>query len=85
MNDMELGDIVHEMLPAESKLSINRCCSTFQERPSFGLILGHIGMRVVEVGNGHDPVVDPHVRHYVEQRNSLKSYFGACVPERSHR
>ena len=38
-------------------------------------------MRVVEVGDGHDPVVHPQIWYCVEQHDSLRSYFRAYVPE----
>ncbi len=65
VNDVEFGNVVHEMLATEPELAINCCRSAFQERPSLGLVFGNVGMRVVEVGYGHDPVIHPDVRHHV--------------------
>ena len=85
VNDMELGDVVHEMLATKPKFAIDRCRGAFQERPSLRLVLRDIGVRVMEVGDRYDPVVDPHVRHHVQQRDGFNSELCACVPESNER
>ena len=82
MNNMEISNIMHKMLPRKSKIPpINRGSRTFQERPGLGFIFRDIWVPVVEVGDGHDPVIHPQVWYRAEQHDSLRSYFRVYVPE----
>lgn len=81
MDDVVLGDVVHEVLAAEAEFAIHGRRGAFQERPGLGLVFGYVRVRVVEVGDGYDPVVHPHVRQHVEQRDGFEADLCACVPE----
>ena len=59
MNDMEFGNVMHEMLATKTKLAVNGRGGAFQECPSLRLVFGNVGVRMMEVGDGYDPVVYP--------------------------
>ena len=79
MNDVEFDDVVKHMLADEAKFSIHGGSSAFQEGPSFGLEFRKVGMRVVQVGDGDNPMVDPHIRLKVEERNDWEANLHRCV------
>lgn len=64
--DVEFGYVMHEMLTAKPEFAINRCGGAFQECPGFRLVFGDVGMGVMEICDGYDPVVDPHIWHHVQ-------------------
>lgn len=66
MNNMGIGNILHKLLPRKSNIPINPGSRTFQERPGLGFIFRDIWVRVVEVGDGHDPVAHLQVWYRVE-------------------
>lgn len=57
VDDVEFSNVVHEMLTAETKFAINRCRGAFQECPGLWLVFGDVGMGMMEVGDGYDPVI----------------------------
>ena len=59
VNDMEFGNVMHQMLATKTKFSVNGRRGAFQECPGLGLVLWDIGVRMMEVGDGYDPVVNP--------------------------
>ena len=61
MNDVELDNVVEHVLADEAELAVDSGGGPFEERPGFGFKFWKIGMRVVKIGDGHDPVIDPHV------------------------
>ena len=81
VNNVEISNVVHQMLPGKPKISINRRSGAFQERPSLGLVLRYVGMGMMQVCDGDDPVVDPQIRHYIQQQNGFGSDYSACVPK----
>ena len=75
---MVLGNVVHQMLSTETKFAIDGCSGALQESPGLRLVLGDVGVGVVEVGNGHDPVVNPHIRHHVQEADGFPSDVLCC-------
>lgn len=61
MDDVVFDDVVEDMLADEPKLAIDCGSGSLEEGPGLGFEFGEIGMRVVEIGNGYDPVIYPHV------------------------
>lgn len=59
MNDVVIGDIMHEMLAGEAKVAVDCRCCALQECPGFRFVLRHLRMCMVQVGNRHDPVIHP--------------------------
>lgn len=70
MNNVEICDVVHKVLSAESKTTVNSCCSTFNERPCFRFVFWYIGMCMMEVGHSHNPVVGLEARLGPEYQSS---------------
>lgn len=67
VDDVEVGDVVHQVLAAEPEAAVDRGRGALEEGPGFGLVFGDVGVGVVKVGDGYDPVVDPHVWLDVEE------------------
>ena len=67
VNNMEISNVVHKMLSTKPKISINCRSGAFQECPSLRLVLGYVGMGMMKVCDGDDPVVDPQIRHNIQQ------------------
>ena len=63
MYDVKLGNFVPEMLTAKTKFAINCCRGAC---PGLRLIFGDVGVGVMELGDGYDPVVNPHIWHHVQ-------------------
>ena len=61
MDDVKLDDAVEDMFPDEAELAIDGGCGALQEGPGLGVVFGQLGVRVMEVCDGDDPVVDPHI------------------------
>ena len=80
MDDMKIGNVVHEMLPREAKISIDGRGGAFEERPGIRRVLGDGGERVVQVGDCDDPVVHPEVGlDIVEEDNGKRCESGGVV------
>ena len=58
---MEFDDVVKHVLADKTKLTIDGGCGPLEEGPGFGFEFGQTRMRVVEIRNGNDPVIDPHI------------------------
>lgn len=61
MDDMEFDDAMENMLANPAKFAVDCCCGTLEESPGLGFEFGQRGVRVMEIGDGHDPVVDPYI------------------------
>lgn len=84
VNDVEVGNVMHQMLTTETEPAIDCCRGAFKERPRLWLVFRDVWVRMMEVGYGYDPVVDPHVGHNIQQRNGFQSNLGARVPKSNH-
>lgn len=78
---MVINDVVEQNTANPAKVTVNRGKSTLDERPGLSIVVVHLGVVVVEVGDGHKPVVNPEVRHKVQQRNGLPANDGASGVE----
>ena len=78
---MELGNVMHEMLATKTEFAINCCRGAFQECPGLRLVFRDVGVCMVEVGDGYDPMIHPHIRHHIQQRDNSKSDPSACIPK----
>ena len=67
VNIMKISDVVHKMLSAKPKISINRRSGAFQECPSLRLVLGYVGVGMMQVCDGDNPVIDPQIWHNIQQ------------------
>lgn len=47
MDDVEVGDVMHEVLATEAQASVDGSCGTFQECPCFWFVFWYLGMGVV--------------------------------------
>lgn len=68
---MVIDNVVEKDAADPAEVTVNRSEGTLDEGPSLSFIVVNLGVVVVEVGDGHKPVVDPEVRHEVQQGNSL--------------
>ena len=80
MNYVKFDDIVHHVLAGERKLAIHSRGRAFQKRPCFRLVFGELRVRVVQVGDHDDPVVDPHPGDDVEENDHAGADLGPGVP-----
>ena len=80
---MEFDNIVHHVLANPAHFAIDCRSSTPEESPSFWLILWDIRVGMVEISDGDNPVIDPHVRDNVEQTDVLTAEYGAGIPQRA--
>lgn len=81
MDDVELDNAMENMFPDEAELTIDRGRGTLQEGPGLGFVFGQLRVRVMEVGDGDDPVIDPHIRLQIYESDGTKAEGGACKPE----
>ena len=59
VNDMEFGNVMHEMLATKTKLAVNGCGGAFQKGPGLRLVFRNFWVCMVKVGDGYDPVLYP--------------------------
>lgn len=78
VDDVVISNVVHQMLATEAEIAVNGCSGTLQESPGLRFVLGDVGVGVVEVGDGDNPVVDPHIRHHVQKADSFPSNVLCC-------
>ena len=79
VDDVEFDDVVEHVLADEAKLSVNSSRSTFKEGPRFGLEFGKVGMCMVKISDGDDPVIDPHIGLEIKESNHMEADLGGCV------
>ena len=85
VDDMEFGNVLHQVLAIKIEFAVDGCGGAFQEFLSLRLVSGNVGVRMVEVDDGYDPVLYPYVRHHVQQSDSFQSDLCSCVPESDQR
>lgn len=85
VDDMEFGNVMHQVLATKTEFAVNCRGGAFQECPSLRFVFGNVGERMMEVGDGYDSVVYPYVRHHVEQSDSFQSDLCSCIPENNER
>ena len=66
VDDMIVDNVVEEETAAPAKAAVNGGCCPLEEGPRLGFELWQIWVGVMEVCDGDDPMIDPHVRHNVE-------------------
>ena len=81
VNNVRISNFMHRMLATKAKVPINRCRGALKESPGLWLVFGNFGVCVMEICDCYNPVIDPEIRHPMEQRNGSISKDGACVPQ----
>lgn len=61
VDDVELDYAVEDVFADEAEFAVDCGGGTLQKGPGLLVIFGNFRMCVVEVGDGDDPVVDPHI------------------------
>lgn len=76
VNDVGVDDAVEEVTADEAKVAVDGGEGTLDEGPVLGVEVGNVGVGVVEVGDGDQPVVDPEVGLAVHQEHHLPADHG---------
>ena len=64
---------MEEMRTDETKVTINGCRRAAQKSPSLARVLGYILVRVMQIGDHDDEVVDHAPRHDVDPEDQFKT------------
>lgn len=70
---MIIEDVVEEVSSDKAEMEIHGRGRTFDEGPSIGLELRKLGMGVVEIGDGDNPVIKPEVWKQVEWQSHYQA------------
>ena len=81
MDDVKVSNAVHQVLSSKAEVAVDGGRGATEESPGLWLVFGDVGVSVVEVGDGDDPVVDPHVRLTIESEDHGPADQGADVPD----
>ena len=73
MRNMITRDVVEEMRTDDAKVSVNSRRRTTQKSPALARVLGHILVRVVQICDHDDEVVDHAPRDEVEPEDQFKA------------
>lgn len=71
VDNVVIDNVVEKYTADPAEVTVNRGEGSLDKGPSLSFVVVNLGVVVVEVGDGHKPVVNPEVRHEVQQGNSL--------------
>ena len=70
VDNVLVNDAVEEVLANKAKVTVDGSESSLDKGPAVGLKVVDIGVGVVEVGDGDEPVMNPHVGGDVQEKDS---------------
>jgi hypothetical protein len=62
---MVVDNVMHEILSSPTEATVYGCSRASQEGPGIIVVFWQVGVSVMEVRDGNDPVVHPHIWNYI--------------------
>lgn len=76
VNDVVVDDVVKEVAADPAEITVNGGEGALNKGPALGLEVRDVGVGMVEIGDGNQPVVNPHVGLDVHEENHLPADVG---------
>lgn len=78
VGDVGSNDTVEQVAVNETKVTVDSGDGTLDKGPAVGLVVVHLLVGVVKVGDGDEPVVNPHVGNGVEEEHGAGADLGGA-------